>query len=495
MQASPTMRIGELLVAAGLVTQKQINRALQLQLDEGGRIGDKLVAMGAINRETLHRVVHQVPAAPVSIADIGINETELLNLLLKVMVTGRLETLAETAAALALPTAVTMLLTDSAVRGGLLMVLAPGPGGSVRHGFTERGRVRANEALAASSYAGPVPVPLASYVEWLNRQKITNEAIDFPAIANAFSGLQIGDAFVDQIGPAICSGRPLLLYGPPGNGKTSTAQRLGRLFKDVIHVPHAVMVDGQVIRVFDPDLHVPAVTPAVAGAEPSGLLLKTSLRAVEFDPRWVACRRPFVVAGGELTLEMLDLRHEPTAHFYEAPLHLKAAGGVLLIDDFGRQMVTPTELLNRWIVPLENRVDYLKLHTGKSFRVPFETIVIFSTNLAPTDLMDPAFLRRIPYKLEVGAPSPELYRRIFRDVATANDMADEIDDRVIDTVIAKLAGAGQPLAAYQPRFLIEQIVAACRFKGMPLAFHPTFVDYAIDNLSVGGTCTGTAARS
>lgn len=479
------MRIGELLVAAGLVSPEQVEHALQLQQDEGGRIGDKLVAIGAIDAETLHRMSHQAPVAPRSIAETGIPEAELVSLLLKVMLTGGHETLVACSEALALPTAVTMALMDTAVRSGLLMLLAPGAQGA-RHTLTEKGRQRANDAMEASSYAGPAPVPLGLYIEWLERQKVTNEAITWSGIQAAFEGLEVTDAFIDQIGPAVCSGRPLLLYGPPGNGKTSTAQRLGRLFRDVVHIPHAVLIDGQVMRVFDPDMHQPAA------AAPRSV--RRSLLAEEFDPRWMACRRPFLVTGGELTLEMLDLRHEPSANFYEAPLHVKAAGGILLIDDFGRQMVTPTELLNRWIVPLENRVDYLKLHTGKSFRLPFEAIVIFSTNLAPADLMDPAFLRRIPYKLEVGAPNPDLYRRIFSSVAIAAGLGEALSEEVLDTVIAKLGAAGQPLAAFQPRFLVEQIVAACRFQNAPLAFHPAFVDYAISNLSVGGSSTGTAAQ-
>lgn len=478
------MRIGELLVAAGLVTHDQVERALRLQQEEGGRIGDKLVAIGAIDAETLHRMSHQAPPAPRSIAETGIPETELINLLLKVMLTGAHETLTACSEALALPSAVTATLLELGVRSGLIMLLAPGAQGS-RHTMTEKGRQRANDALEASSYAGAAPVPLPLYIDWLERQRVTNEAITWEGIKAAFAGLEVTDAFIDQIGPAVCAGRPLLLDGPPGNGKTSTAQRLGRLFKDVIHIPHAVMIDGQVMRVFDPDMH----QPVSATRQSRKLLL-----ADEFDARWVACRRPFIVTGGELTLEMLDLRHEPSANFYEAPLHVKASGGIILIDDFGRQMVTPTELLNRWIVPLENRVDYLKLHTGKSFRLPFEAIVIFSTNLAPADLMDPAFLRRIPYKLEVGAPSPDLYRRIFRGVSDAAGMGDALTDDVLDIVIAKLGAAGQPLAAYQPKFMIDQIVAACRFQNAPLAFHPAYVDYAISNLSVGGAGSGNAAR-
>ncbi len=484
------MRIGELLVAARLVTSDDVDAALRLQSNEGGSIGQKLIEIGAIDQATLDKFSHQIPKAPVSIAETGISETELLNLLLKTVLSGGLETLAACADAMRLPTAIMAELFDSGVRNQLFNGLGQAMGGGgMRYGLTEKGRKRAVEALEASSYAGAAPVTLASYTNWLELQKVTNENIDWAGIQAAFADLQVADAFVDQIGPAIRSGRPVLLYGPPGNGKTSTAQRLSRVFKDVIYVPHAVMIDGQIMRVFDPDVHQPVDN------KPKSALLTVSLFAEDFDQRWVACMRPFIVTGGELTLEMLDLRYEPTANFYEAPLHVKAAGGCLLIDDFGRQIVSPTALLNRWIVPLESRVDYMKLHTGKSFKLPFEAIVIFSTNLAPADLMDPAFLRRIPYKLEVGAPPLALYKRIWADVSAANGLGAAFNDAVFDDIVAKLTARNVPLAAYQPRFLIEQIVAACRFKAMPMGFHVEFVDYALSNLSIGGDAPpGTLAK-
>ena len=244
------------------------------------------------------------------------------------------------------------------------------------------------------------------------------------------------------------------------------------------------MIEGQIMRVFDPNLHQPIADKRTVdqAAEKPAIAPAITLRREDFDMRWVPCRRPFVVAGGELTLEMLDLRHEATANFYEAPLHIKASGGCLLIDDFGRQLVSPTALLNRWIVPLENRMDYLKLHTGKSFGLPFEALVIFSTNLEPADLMDPAFLRRIPYKLEVAGPSREAFRRIFEKISTGQGLA--TSDEVFDYVLSELEKRGTELANYQPKFLIDQIVAACGFKETTPKFDRKLVDYAISNLSV-----------
>jgi hypothetical protein len=487
------MRIGELLVAAKLVSTEQVAAALQQQRRDGGRLGENLVAIGAIDAEALEKFSRSVPPVPTSLSHIGIGENELLSLLLKIVQSSSLETVAALTAAIKLPSGLVSELVEMAVRGQLLAGRGQTSSwnGALRYGLTDAGRSRASDASAVSSYAGPAPIPLAVYTYWLSRQKVTNEMVGWDEISGAFSDIQITDSFIDQIGPAVRSGRPVLLYGPAGNGKTSIAQRLGKVFRDIIYIPHAVMIDGQVMRVFDSD-----VPHAVAASDGKPDSLLTSLYAEDFDERWVACWRPFIVTGGELTLEMLDLRHETQGNFYEAPLHVKASGGCLLIDDFGRQLVSPMALLNRWIVPLENRVDYLKLHTGKSFKLPFEAIVIFSTNLAPADLMDPAFLRRIPYKLEIGAPSPELYREIFEQVVASNVMGGMLTDAIFDGIVNELVHVrGIALAAYQPGFLVEQIVAACRFKNQPLGFHQDFIDYAISNLSVGGMTKASATAS
>ncbi|WP_439532665.1 hypothetical protein [Polymorphobacter sp.] len=478
------MRIGELLVAAGLVGEADVARAMARQRDEGGRLGPNLVATGAIDAATLDAFCAGIPPEPATLSETGLDEKTLLELMLKLLFAGPAETVDALASALCLSPKLVVDLVEAAVRGQLLSALGAGPdalGGalSIRYALTDAGKARAREAMARSSYAGPAPISLDAYVHWLDRQKVTNEVINEPVMRRAFEGLEVPDTLVRQLGPAVSSGRALLMYGPPGNGKTSVAQRLDRVFRNIIYIPHAVLVEGQLMTVFDADVHRP-VDPSALGRP----RLVTSLYRDEPDARFVACWRPFIVTGGELTMEMLDLKHEPGGNFYVAPLHMKAAGGCLLIDDFGRQMVSPTALLNRWIVPLENRIDYLKLQTGKSFRVPFETVVIFSTNLAPADLMDPAFLRRIPYKLEIGPPSAAGWKRIFAAAAAAQGLA--ASDTELDHLAHALTAThGLDLAAFQPRFLIDQIIAACRFTGLPRALHPELVELAIGNLTVG----------
>lgn len=481
------MRIGDLLVAARLVKPEDIDAALKRQLASGGRLGESLVALGVIKAETLDAFLNQVPPVPASLKETGIDGADLLNLLLKIILVRGIETVSACSEAIRLPRKVVTGLLDQAVASQLLQVLGSmGTTGldDLRYAFTEKGRKWANEALGMSAYAGPAPVSLADYCDRILRQKVTNETISWPRIQSAFADLDITEAFIDQIGPAVRSGRATLLYGPAGNGKTSVAHRLGHVFSSVIYIPHAVMIEGQVMRVLDPNLHQPIADerPADQPADKPAIAPAITLRREDFDMRWVPCRRPFVVAGGELTLEMLDLRHEASANFYEAPLHIKASGGCLLIDDFGRQLVSPTALLNRWIVPLENRMDYLKLHTGKSFGLPFEALVIFSTNLEPADLMDPAFLRRIPYKLEVAGPSREAFRRIFEKISKGQGLV--CSDEVFDYVLSELEMRGTELANYQPKFLIDQIVAACGFKETAPQFDRKLLDYAISNLSV-----------
>jgi hypothetical protein len=469
--------IGDILLAHGLVTKADIAAGLERQKIDGGRLGDNLVALGKLKPADLEMVMHGAPPAPRSLAETGLAVTDLVNLLVKAMYSGGAETPSALANVLKLPHRTVQLIMEQAGERKLLSVLGAAGASAIselRYTLTEKGKGWATDALAQSQYVGPVPVSLAAYTERILRQRITNERVDRASVDAAFANLVISEAFVHQIGPAVNSGRSILLYGAPGNGKTSIAEKIGGIFNDVVYIPYCFAVEGQIIKVFDPGIHK-------ASQNNSESSKTTAVRREEFDRRWVPCRRPFIVTGGELTMEMLDLSFNTQAKYYEAPLHIKALGGTFVIDDFGRQIISPEALLNRWIVPLESRVEYLKLHTGKSFSVPFDELVIFSTNLAPSDLMDPAFLRRIPYKLEVPSPNREEYRRVFHVVAKALGL--EASDEVIDFVIAELRERNDfPLAGYQPKFIIDQVRAACKFEGIAPQFRAEFIRMALGNL-------------
>jgi hypothetical protein len=472
--------MGDLLIGANLVTVEDVAAALARQAENGARLGDNLVALGAIDKHVLNAFLKRIPVEPADIAATGIEALDLLRLLMKLIYTDHLETCRQYVEALKLPYHIVAELVQMAVDRQLLRALGMRASQSpvdMGYAFTEEGKRWTIDALELVRYTGPAPVTLEDFTYQVNVQKLTNELVTFERIYKSLGMLSFEDSIIEQSGPALNSGRAMLLYGPPGNGKTSFAHALGRVFSDVIYVPYAITIEGQIIRFHDPSIHF-ELNPTEMNDEDLSFV-----RAESYDARWVPCRRPFVSTGGELTLEMLDLRYDTTGHYYEAPLHLKALGGCFVIDDFGRQLVSPTSLLNRWIVPLEGRVDYMKLHTGKSFSVPFEELVIFSTNLEPEDLMDPAFLRRLPYKIEVGAPSLEIYRRIFDGECAQQNLP--LPGEVFDYIISKLkTGKGMNLAAFQPKFIVDQVVATCRFMGQTPHFEPRFIDYALNNLRV-----------
>jgi predicted ATPase with chaperone activity len=336
--------------------------------------------------------------------------------------------------------------------------------------ITGKGSERAREILERSQYAGPAPIALKNYKAAMRRQGLQNIAIGPDQVRQALSHMILSEDVLSRIGPAVNSTRSIFLFGPPGNGKTTIAEAIGfMILQDEIYIPYAVEVNGQVIKVFD------AVSHKVAGSDTATQYgTGDNLR---LDRRWIRIRRPVIITGGELTLESLDLTWDNTRKYYEAPVQMKANGGMLLIDDFGRQQVRPRDLLNRWIVPLEKRFDYLALQTGTVIEIPFDMLIIFATNLEPRDLVDEAFLRRIRHKIDIHDPTPEEYQEIFQRVAQSKDIVcnEETVTYVLEEYYKK---PGRQLRSCHPRDILDQITDIARFHNIPPRLTKELVDQA-----------------
>ena len=348
---------------------------------------------------------------------------------------------------------------------------------SYRYNLTDLGRERALQFFEINHYVGPAPVTLASYSSQMRTLAANRGYIDRERLRAGFSHLIVDDQILEQLGPAVNSGKAIFLYGPPGNGKTVLAEGMGRSVGGDMYMPYAMDVDGSIIVMFDPINH--ESLEADTEQQSSGII-KTAAR----DRRWVRIRRPVVMVGGELTLDMLELTFNPIAKFYEAPVQLKANGGVLLVDDFGRQRVQPQDLLNRWIVPLESRFDYLTLHTGKKFQVPFDTFIALATNLNPASLADEAFLRRIPYKIAVNDPTLEQFVKIFELNCERRNL------RFHQVMVAYLqrrhyTPLNRPLRACHPRDLLDQVIALCRYRGIEPSITRDLLDAACASYFIG----------
>ena len=334
-----------------------------------------------------------------------------------------------------------------------------------------KGSEKAREVLDRGQYVGPAPVPLEAYTGAFRKQPLQDVAIHQRVMRQALSHLVLHERIYNQLGPAVNSGRSVFLYGPPGNGKTAIAESIGlMIFGDNIYIPYAVEVDGQIIKVFDSINHRPVEGSGGASSSKKGN---------KIDKRWVKIHRPFIVTGGELTLEGLDLVYDSVSKYYEAPFQMRANGGMFLIDDFGRQQVRPRELLNRWIVPLEKRVDFLTLHTGRKIELPFDVLIVFATNLAPTDLVDEAFLRRIRHKIEIRDPSFEEYREIFKVVCAQKGVP--YDEKALAYLLQEHYLKPQvPLRACHPRDIIDQLIDIARYQDRPPVLAKDLIDQACE---------------
>lgn len=347
---------------------------------------------------------------------------------------------------------------------------------TIAYNLTDAGRSRAQTFMQKSQYAGPAPVTLQAYVDMVRRQSVSGMKITKELVAEGFEGFVMRQETLDQFGAAMNSGRAIFVYGPPGGGKTYASEHLATLLTGHCAVPYAVVVDGEVIQMFDPLVH----TPLTATSSTRSLD-----RGPAYDARWVACNRPVVLTGGELTLSMLDLEFDTASRFYQAPPQVKANNGLLIIDDLGRQLVSPQTLMNRWIVPLDRKVDYLALHTGTKFMVPFDVIVIFSSNIPPSQLADEAFLRRLGYKIYIGELHENEYRSIFEQ--NCNRMNIPFSEAGLRFVIDQLhAKHDKPLLACIPRDLLEQVRDFAFYQGVEPELSEKMLSWAWENYYTRG---------
>lgn len=417
-----------------------------------------------------------LPRAPQSLDDSGLPSGFVVELLAKTMFQLGLTRLTDLSNQLCLPATVLESVCQFMRKEALIEVLRRGQHeADQQFDLTLQGRARAAEWLFRNSYVGPAPVPLAAYVERVQAQSVTKQHITAPEVRQAFADLIVPPALMDQLGIAVNSGRPMLLYGEAGSGKTYLAERLQRLLGGPVAVPHAVLVHGEVIRIYDPLCHQALPEPAATAPRPSAL--PTLDGRSRSDARWLSCQRPCVVTGGELTMAMLDLSFDARAGFYEAPPHFKANNGLFIVDDLGRQVVTPRELMNRWIVPMERRHDHLMLRNGAKFTVPFDMVLVFSSNLRPHQLEDAAFLRRLGHKIEVGALPVDDYRRVFQQVCAAEGV--DFDASAFDSLLHDHHGpSGRSLQACYPRDLVHLITSRAAYLGEPPALSPAMLDWA-----------------
>ncbi len=419
------------------------------------------------------------PAPIRSLDAAGLSHVLMRDILLKTMFRMSLSKVNEIANTICMPIPQTVELIDVARSEQLIEAVANNIGKTssmASFQLTSAGKARAVDALSQSEYYGAMPVPLESYAQQVKQQSISDIKIKRRQLQIAMGDMILPPNLMDNLGPAVNSGRSILFYGPPGNGKSSISNGIRAAMGDRIYVPRAVEHAGQVISVYDPIIH----RMVERSDDNPNLLRQTGDR---FDNRYVYCERPTVMTGGELTLDMLDLKFNPVSRTYQAPLQFKSMGGVFIIDDLGRQEEPPQSIVNRWIVPMEMNYDILSLQSGEKFVVPFDTLVIFSTNFHPNEIFDQAALRRIFYKIKIDGPSQKDFLKIFALVAKKRQIPLD-EDSVIHLITRKYPTIKNVFANYQPVFLIDQMIAICEFEGKPRHMSPELIDRAWRNMFV-----------
>jgi len=463
-------QFGERLLEYKAITKEQLKTALERQQKHGGRLGANIVALGYLSREELAKFFRQYPRVPQDIDETGLESAFVTDLILKhILFLGEFA-LGDVSSQVKLPFTIVDSALEELRRQQFVEVKSASQyvKASYKFQITGQGKNRAAELLSICRYVGPAPVTLGKYNEMVEQQTIKHVVVVEDKVRKAFSNLIISESLLRRLGPAVSSGKAMFIYGPPGNGKTTIAETIGAILPETVYIPYAIFVGGQIITIFDPVTHVP---------------FKHENNDESVDQRWLLIKRPVIMAGGELSLKMLDLEFNPISKFYEAPLQMKANNGLFIVDDFGRQQVSAQSLLNRWIVPLERRTDFMTIHTGMKFHIPFDQLVIFATNLDPKDLVDDAFLRRIRYKIKIDHPSPEEYEAIFRKVCALNGL--EFRKEIFDYLMKEFyRRSGVKLNACHPRDLIDHIIDDAHYYNHPPELTKKSIAMAWDNYFV-----------
>ncbi|MFY0690642.1 MAG: ATPase [Paracoccaceae bacterium] len=420
------------------------------------------------------------PAPPKTLQDTGLSIVMMRDILLKTVFRKNLETVSEIAEALCLTMPLAQQLVEIAREQKLMEAqgtLHAGSGSEMTFQLSDSGKARALDALSQSEYYGALPVPLEMYKKQVQRQSIRNIQITQDRLLGSMGHLILPEHLLEHLGPAVSSGRSILLYGPPGNGKSAISNGIRDALGDKIYIPQCIEYAGQVVTLFDPIVHTLAEDDATAQV--------SSLRRTDnrHDKRYLLCERPTVMTGGELSLSMLDLNYNATSRTYQASLQLKSTGGVFIVDDLGRQEEPPQALINRWIVPMEAGYDILALQSGEKFEVPFDTLVIFSTNFHPNEMFDGAALRRIFFKIKIDGPTQEEFLKVFAMVAKKKKVPLN-EEALIHLLKKKYPGIDMQFANYHANFLIDQMMSVCEYEGIPYQMTPNLIDRAWANMYV-----------
>ena len=463
-------RLGQRILKKGLISKEDLKKAIERQRLYGGRIGFNLTALNLITESELSDFFKFIPYEPGKATETDLELGFIGDLILKHCLFLKKFTMSHLTKKTKLPNSIINSMIYDLRKAGFMDIVKGDTSfatSQYEYNLTDSGINRALQALEECRYVGPVPVSLDEYRYAVEVQTIKSIEVSYESLKKAFSGIVVRDEKINIYGPAINSVKPIFLYGPPGNGKTTIAESIGNSLPGEVYIPYAVLAGNQIIVVYDQVNHKVA---------------ESGESVDQLDQRWIKIKRPVVLAGGELTLKTLDLDFNPNSKFYEAPLQMKANNGLFIVDDFGRQIVDAQTLLNRWIIPLDRQTDFLTLHTGMKFEIPFDQLVIFATNLPPKKIADDAFLRRLRYKIRIDYPTVAEFRDIFKNVCIFNKI--DFNDDVFDYLTDKYEKSQRELSCCHPRDLVDQIMDIAHFKSEPPKITQDSIDMAWDHYFV-----------